>query len=360
METYSVRELMLFCIKKSNLLFTLTLLVFFNWTSSIYALNVKKVFEDTRPSVILIMAFDDQDEPLGLGSGFFFGDSNTIATNLHVVKNASKLLIKLSNGDVGQLTSVLGIDTANDLALLTSTVKGEVIVGAERLPAIGEDIIAIGNPKGLEGTVSSGIVSGIRTDKTGQWIQITAPISPGSSGGPVVDEDGYLLGVTTFYVGDGQNLNGIIPTAYLTKLYHNKNKATLASLKVKSKKKIKTAIGNVRIAHIAGRFTGSSNGDKLEFSIVNKSQEAIKNIAVKMTYFCRKKSKDGDMCDNSDNTTPIHKHLFKIEETVLPNTSLRFKRNFLSNFNYSWRPEAVIFDYDIIPSSSSGTTLTFD
>ena len=335
-------------------------IIFITLASSIHALDVKKVFEDTRPSVLLIMAYDDQDELMSLGSGFFFGDSNTIATNLHVVKNASKLAIKLSNGDVGQLTAVLGIDTANDLALLTSNVKGEVIVGAERLPDIGEDIIAIGNPKGLEGTVSSGIVSGIRTEETRQWIQITAPLSPGSSGGPVLDAAGYVLGVTTFNYGGGQNLNGIIPTAYLTKLYQNKNKATLATLKVKSKRKIKAAIGNVRISHMAGSFRGSSIGDTLEFSLVNKSQEVIKNTIVKITYFCKKIEWHRDNCDNTDNTTPVYQHFFKIEETVLPNASLRFKRKELANFNSSWRIEGRVFDYDIVPSSSSGTTLTFD
>ena len=152
-------------ITQSKLFVTLTSFILFISTSSLYAMDVKKVFEDTRPSVVLIMAFDNQDEWIGQGSGFFFGDSRTIATNLHVVRNASRLVIKLSNGDLGELTTVLGTDLLNDLALLKSTVTGKVLVGADRLPDIGEDIIAIGNPKGLEGTVSSGIVSGIRAEK---------------------------------------------------------------------------------------------------------------------------------------------------------------------------------------------------
>lgn len=345
---------------KSNFFVTLASFALFIWATNLYALDVKKVFEDARPSVVLIMAYDNQDEWISQGSGFFFGDSKTIATNLHVVKNASKLRIKLSNGGLGELTTVLGTDLLNDLALLKSTVTGKVLVGADRLPDIGEDIIAIGNPKGLEGTVSSGIVSGIRAEKIRQWIQITAPISPGSSGGPVVDADGYVLGVTTFFIGDGQNLNGIAPTAYLTKLYKNRREAKLSSLKVKSEKKIMKAIRNVKIAHISLIYEGRSNSAGLQFSVRNNSQEAIKNIIVKMTYFCRKVYQGGDMCDNTDNTTPVHQSLFKVAGTVLPNSSLRYIRTKVAGVNNKWRPETVIFDYDIIPDSSVGTTLTFD
>ena len=353
---------MTFYRKKTNLFVTLASFILFISTSSLYAMDVKKVFEDTRPSVVLIMAFDNQDEWIGQGSGFFFGDSKTIATNLHVVRNASRLVIKLSNGDLGELTTVLGTDLLNDLALLKSTVTGKVLVGADRLPDIGEDIIAIGNPKGLEGTVSSGIVSGIRAEKIRQWIQITAPISPGSSGGPVVDADGYVLGVTTFFLGDGQNLNGIAPTAYLTKLYKNRSEAKLSSLKVKSEKKIMKAIGNVKIAHIGLIFEGYRDSAGLQFSVRNSSQEAIKNTIVKMTYFCPKKEDPvyEDMCDNTDNTTPVHQSLFKVAGTVSPNSSLRYIRRSVGGVQNGWNTKAIIFDYDIIPDSSSGATLTFD
>ena len=307
------------------------------------------------------MRYDDQDNLQGFGSGFFFGDSKTIATNLHVVKNASKLRIKLSNGEVGELTAVLGIDLVNDLALLRSSVTGEVLVGAGRLPDVGEDIVAIGNPKGLEGTVSAGIVSGIRTDERRQWVQITAPISPGSSGGPIVDAEGYVLGVTSFvlYFDEGQNLNFAYPTAFLTKLYNNRSEAKLSSLKVKSEKKIRKAVESVRIAHASVVPYNFEAG--IQFSLRNNSQEAIKNTIVKVTYFCPKSETPRTMnCDNTDNTTPIHQNLFKVAGTVQPNSSLRYKRDFIDSLHFAWVPEFVILDYDIIPDSSSGTTLTFD
>ena len=196
------------------------------------AIDVKSVFEATRPSVLLIVAYDENDQPTGMGSGFFFGDTKTIATNLHVVQNAAKLAIKLSSGETGWIDTVLGVDAERDLALLQSNVTGTPIKAAGRLPDIGEDILAIGNPSGLEGTVSTGIISGIRTEDGSQYFQITAPISPGSSGGPIIDQHNEVLGVSTFYLDGAQSLNFAMPAAYLTKLYSKNLKLHLLLLKV--------------------------------------------------------------------------------------------------------------------------------
>ena len=89
------------------------------------------------------------------------------------MQNAAKLAIKLSSGETGWIDTVLGVDEQRDLALLQSTVLGTPIKAASRLPDIGEDILAIGNPNGLEGTVSTGIISGIRTEEGSQYFQIT-------------------------------------------------------------------------------------------------------------------------------------------------------------------------------------------
>ena len=137
------------------------------------------------------------------------------------MQNAAKLAIKLSSGETGWIDTVLGVDAERDLALLQSNVTGTPIKAAGRLPDIGEDILAIGNPSGLEGTVSTGIISGIRTEDGSQYFQITAPISPGSSGGPIIDEHNEVLGVSTFYLDGAQSLNFAMPAAYLMKLYNN-------------------------------------------------------------------------------------------------------------------------------------------
>jgi S1-C subfamily serine protease len=311
------------------------------------AIDVKSVFEATRPSVLLIVAYDENDQPTGMGSGFFFGDTKTIATNLHVVQNATKLAIKLSSGETGWIDTVLGVDTERDLALLQSNITGTPIKAAGRLPDIGEDILAIGNPSGLEGTVSTGIISGIRTEDGSQYFQITAPISPGSSGGPIIDEHNEVLGVSTFYLDGAQSLNFAMPAAYLTKLYSKKSEATLAALKSSTNSALKRVEGNVKIMFAEMEFSGSINYEYLLASVVNKSGNLIKNIKIVVNYF------------GPDNETPIHHSLHNLKEEVPPNLSLRIKRK-AQNASVDWTPIVTILDYEIVSRGSSGQLLKFD
>ena len=310
------------------------------------ALDVKSVFEATRPSVLLIVAYDENDQPTGMGSGFFFGDNKTIATNLHVVQNAAKLAIKLSSGETGWIEAVLGVDARRDLVLLQSSVNGIPIKAAGRLPDIGEDILAIGNPSGLEGTVSTGIISGIRTEDGSQYFQITAPISPGSSGGPIIDEHNEVLGVSTFYLDGAQSLNFAMPAAYLTKLYSKKSEATLAALKSSTNSALKRVESNVKIMFAEMEFYPGNSSDLL-LSVVNKSGNLIKNIKIVVNYF------------GSDKETPIHHSLHNLKEEVPPNLSLRLKRT-VQNASTKWTPIVTILDYEIVSGGSSGQLLKFD
>ncbi len=199
----------------------ITLIVFISILISINiaaALDTKKLFRDTSPSVVLIMSFDKNNQPLAIGSGFFVGDGTKIATNLHVVSGADSILIKLPNKKIATVKALLSFDKANDLLLMKSSEKGQALTLSRDVPEIGEDIIVIGNPKGLEGTLSKGIISGIRNKKDSLYYQITAPISPGSSGGPVINEKGEVIGVSTFQFINGQNLNFAMPSAYIHKL----------------------------------------------------------------------------------------------------------------------------------------------
>jgi hypothetical protein len=310
------------------------------------AIDVKSVFEATRPSVLLIVAYDENNQPTGMGSGFFFGDTNTIATNLHVVQNAAKLAIKLSSGETGWIDTVLGVDAERDLALLQSNVTGAPIKAAGRLPDIGEDILAIGNPSGLEGTVSTGIISGIRTEDGSQYFQITAPISPGSSGGPIIDEHNKVLGVSTFYLDGAQSLNFAMPAAYLTKLYSEKSEATLVALKSSTNSALKRVEGNVKIMFAEMEYYPGDFNDLL-LSVVNKSGNLIKNIKIVVNYF------------GSDKETPIHHSLHNLKEEVPPNLSLRIKRK-VQNASELWTPIITILDYEIVSGGSSGQLLKFD
>jgi hypothetical protein len=180
-------------------------------------LSVREIAQRALPSVVALVMDTGRPGEKSYGSGFFVS-SDVVATNLHVVEGTIGGFAKI----VGQETQheILGfvaMDSAHDLALLK--IKGltakPLSVGDSNGVAIGDEVFAVGNPKGLEGTFSQGIVSSIRRQGADSLIQITAPISPGSSGGPVVNESGDVIGVAVGSVRDGQALNFAIPIRYL-------------------------------------------------------------------------------------------------------------------------------------------------
>lgn len=325
----------------------LTLILMVLFTNSTFAMDVKNVFDFTRPSVVLIVAYDQNEQPLSMGSGFYFGDKNTIATNLHVIQNASKLAIKLSNGKTDFVDTVSGIDPIRDLAILKTKVDGKPLSLSERLPEIGEDIIAIGNPSGLEGTVSTGIISGIRTDADSQYFQITAPISPGSSGGPIISANKEVLGVSTFYLDGAQSLNFAMPSAYLKKLYNNQSVKTLAALSISPKKQMSRVEENVVILSPGFGNCYTSGRCDLEFSIGNRSKYEISDVKLLVKFY-----------NNLDDELPLHFMLTKVSEKIPSKLSKRIKRKTIAERN--WKIDFTIMDYTINKSSDSGTLLNFD
>lgn len=176
------------------------------------------------PSVVLIATQDAHGQPLSLGSGFFI-EKDLIATNLHVIEGAAAAYAKII-GQPARLTveGVVALDGAHDLALLraSNTAAPALPVGSQASVNIGDSIYAIGNPRGLEGTFSQGIVSGVREFGSERILQITAPISPGSSGGPVLNRYGAVVGVSVASLTNGQNLNFAIPADYVKALQAKK------------------------------------------------------------------------------------------------------------------------------------------
>ena len=171
-----------------------------------------EVVEATRPSVVVIQT--DQ----GQGSGFLVRDNGTIVTNHHVISESTRALIKLESGEKFRRVHVLVSDPSKDLAILRIESAGLPFLplGDSNRARVGEEVILIGSPKGLEQTVSNGIVSGTRLTETGfEVIQTTAAASPGSSGGPLLDRRGQVIGVASFYIAEAQNLNFVIPINYV-------------------------------------------------------------------------------------------------------------------------------------------------
>ena len=174
-----------------------------------------------KPSAVAIETFDVHGEKLSRGSGFFI-DLDRIVTNRHVLDGAYRAEVHSSTGAIYPVKSVLAVDAEGDIALLK--VDGPAS-GIRPLPIIkttpqeGESVVVIGNPLGLEGSVTNGIVSAVRDIPTfGRIIQITAPISAGSSGSPVVNMQGEVIGIATLQITGGQSVNFAIPSERISQL----------------------------------------------------------------------------------------------------------------------------------------------
>jgi tetratricopeptide (TPR) repeat protein len=174
-----------------------------------------------KPSAVAIETFDSRGEVVARGSGFFVS-FDKIITNRHVIERASRVELQLSNGRKYPARGIVAVDGEGDLALLQVEVPREFAIPLsiiQRVPLEGESVVVIGNPFGLEGSVSNGIVSAVREiSGYGRIIQITAPISPGSSGSPVVNMFGQVIGVATLQAAEGQSLNFAVPSERISQL----------------------------------------------------------------------------------------------------------------------------------------------
>jgi S1-C subfamily serine protease len=155
-----------------------------------------------------------------LGTGFIVSPDGLIATNLHVVAGNSDITVTLSDHREFQVVEIWNGDVKRDLVIMR--------IQAKKLPVIplgdsdnihpGDAVVAIGHPLGLEDTVSNGLVSAVRKLDKGTVLQISAPIAPGSSGGPIFNDHGEVIGVATAIMLGGQNINFGVPVSYVKEL----------------------------------------------------------------------------------------------------------------------------------------------
>jgi len=202
-------------------------LILYLSTISANAQTAQVIAKKAFSSTVLLVMEDANGQPLSLGSGFFVRDDE-IASNLHVVEGAARGYAKL----VGQkakydIEGITAIDSERDLVVIKiSGVHAPTLnLGSSDTIQVGESIYAVGNPQGLEGTFSQGIISSVREIGTDKLLQITAPISPGSSGGPVLNSKGEVIGVSVATFRGGQNLNFAIPSNYLKALLEKRGPA---------------------------------------------------------------------------------------------------------------------------------------
>lgn len=183
-------------------------------------------------SFVSIITFDANRNPLGLGSGFFI-KPDQIATNFHVIDGASFIIATSSEKNkTFNVIQIVATTKARDLAVLKVNQhnKSTLKLGNSDKAIVGQKIYALGSPEGLEGTFSEGMISSIRGGSSpDRLIQISAPISHGSSGGPILNTDAEVIGIAVAMWKDGQNLNFAVPVNYLRKLTGAKEKASITS-----------------------------------------------------------------------------------------------------------------------------------
>ncbi len=196
-----------------------------------------------KPSAVAIETFDAKGATVSRGSGFFVS-ADKIITNRHVIEKSSRVEVHLMDGKKYTARGVLAIDGEGDLALLQIDAPPNAAAPlplVQSVPQEGESIVVIGNPFGLEGSVSNGIVSAVREiPGYGKIIQITAPISPGSSGSPVVNMRGQVIGVATLQAAEGQSLNFAVPSSRIAQLKIG-DLQTFSSLNLESQKNKRAA-----------------------------------------------------------------------------------------------------------------------
>jgi S1-C subfamily serine protease len=174
------------------------------------SLDLKKVSR----AMASVLADTTDGKTTNQGSGFFIDSTGRLVTNYHVIEDASSAIVKTSDGGFYKVEGTVAVDKKHDLAILkvVGANFAYVSLGDSDAATIGEKVYAVGSPLGLEATVSDGIVSSIREVDQVRLIQTGAPLSHGSSGGPLLNVHGQVIGVTTLQIEGGQNLNFAVPS----------------------------------------------------------------------------------------------------------------------------------------------------
>ncbi len=201
------------------------LLCLFAVTPPVVADDLKDLARDAATSVLKLRVLDVSGREVGSGTGFFVSEDGLVVTNRHVIDSAHRVEAVPAEGEAYTVQGVVAQDEVNDLAVLRLDAgRAEPLrLSSGAAPEPGERVVVLGGPLGLAGSLSEGIVAAIRDPseverrQSGRspLLQITAAISPGSSGSPVMKLDGEVVGVVVSQFGIGQNLNFAVPVAAL-------------------------------------------------------------------------------------------------------------------------------------------------
>lgn len=180
-------------------------------------LSVPEIAANAKSSFVSIRGYVG-GENISTGSGFVVRQDGVLVTNLHVLQGAKSLQVKVASGEIYDRVYILNVDERRDLAILQIAASGlaALSIGDDRALEVGDTVYALGNPLGFDQTFTDGILSAKRVEEGVEYLQISAPISSGSSGGPVLNDQGGVIGVVTAFEPDGQNLNIAMPSHYIS------------------------------------------------------------------------------------------------------------------------------------------------
>jgi hypothetical protein len=196
------------------------------------SLDAETLYKRASPAVVIIEAAGSDGKPAKAGSGLLVSADGKLLTNYHVISHSKQATVRLANGDAYDLIEVIAVDKRKDIAFLKIPAVDLPFVklGRSNAVEIGHTVYSIGSPFGLQNTLSQGLVSGIRDMDGYRLFQISAPISPGSSGGPVFNVNGEVIGLAVRTLEGGQNLNFAIPIDYARGMLGMSQMQPLASI----------------------------------------------------------------------------------------------------------------------------------
>jgi len=185
--------------------------------------ELPRLVKRVQPAVVTVLAYNSLDELVFQGSGFFITPEGRFLTNYHVLAQAARAEVKTAAGRCYPITGVVAADQDWDLVMAEIGCPRHAASSlkiSDAMPEVGEQVAVVGSPLGLEQTLSIGVVSARRRVSGGTYLQISAPVSPGSSGSPVINMAGEVVGVASLQVAKGQNLNFAVPASRALALQH--------------------------------------------------------------------------------------------------------------------------------------------
>lgn len=194
-------------------------------------LSINEVAQNEK-SMLLLKVYDRYNTLIGTGSGFIISEDGRVITNYHVIDQGFRVEAITSDNKLYKVQGVLNYNVEQDLAIISLDKAHSlpyVRLGDSDKLTVGDEVVAIGSPLALQNTVSNGIISGKRDFDTNTYIQTSAPISAGSSGGALFNMYGEVIGVTVGSFG-GQNLNLAIPINQFKPLLEQKKMMTLEEM----------------------------------------------------------------------------------------------------------------------------------